>query len=133
LDVESIRRYCLSFPRTKEKLQWGETLCFQVEEKIFSLLNLDVSSQTRLAFKSTPEKFAELIEMAGIRPAPYVGRYHWVALEQLDTLPDGELMELIKNSYDMVVTKTAKAKRSSKVSSRKSSQRKAEFSRRRKH
>ena len=83
MDVESIRRYCLSFPHTKEKLQWGETLCFKAEEKIFSLLNLDVSSQTRLAFKSTPEKFAELIEIVGIRPAPYVGRYHWVALEQL--------------------------------------------------
>ncbi|PYX74546.1 MAG: hypothetical protein DMG72_09745, partial [Acidobacteria bacterium] len=89
--------------------------------------------QTRLAFKSTPEKFAELIEIVGIRPAPYVGRYHWVALEQLDTLPDGELMELIKNSYEMVAAKTAKAKRSSQVSSRKSSQRKTEFSRRRKH
>ena len=34
MDVESIRRYCLSFPHTKEKLQWGETLCFKAEEKI---------------------------------------------------------------------------------------------------
>jgi hypothetical protein len=28
MDVDSIRQYCLSFPGAKEKLQWGETLCF---------------------------------------------------------------------------------------------------------
>ena len=63
MDVDSIRRYCLSFPHTKEKLQWGETLCFKVGEKIFTLLSLDVGSETRLSLKCAPERFAELIEL----------------------------------------------------------------------
>jgi len=105
MDVDSIRSHCLSFPKTKEKLQWGETLCFKVGEKIFTLLSLDVASETRLAFKCTPERFAELIELEGVRPAPYVGRYHWVALEQLDSLPDREIEELIGASYAMVAAK----------------------------
>jgi predicted DNA-binding protein (MmcQ/YjbR family) len=105
MDVDSIRHYCLSFPHTKEKLQWGETLCFKVGDKIFTLLNLDVASETRLSLKCTPERFAELIEVEGVRPAPYVGRYHWVALEQLDSLRDREIEELIGASYAMVAGK----------------------------
>jgi predicted DNA-binding protein (MmcQ/YjbR family) len=69
-------------------------------------LNLDVASKTRLAFKCTPEKFAELIEHECIAPSPYVGRYHWVALEQLDILPVRELEELLRESYEMVAAKT---------------------------
>jgi predicted DNA-binding protein (MmcQ/YjbR family) len=105
MDVDSIRRYCLSFPATKEKLQWGETLCFKVGKKIFTLLSLDISSGTRLSLKCTPERFADLIELEGVRPAPYVGRYHWVALERLDSLPDREIEELIAASYAMVAEK----------------------------
>ncbi|PYX82794.1 MAG: hypothetical protein DMG70_13360 [Acidobacteria bacterium] len=105
MDVDSIRRYCLSFPHTKEKLQWGETLCFKVGEKIFTLLSLDVGSETRLSLKCAPERFAELIELEGVRPAPYVGRYHWVALEQLDSLPDQQIRELIAASYEVVAAK----------------------------
>lgn len=112
MDVDSVRRYCLSFPHTWEKLQWGETLCFKVGEKIFVTLNLDAVSETRLALKCTPEKFAELIEQEGIRPAPYVGRYHWVALEQLDVLRTEELEDLIRQSYEMVAAKAVKVRRS---------------------
>lgn len=79
--VDAIRRYCLSFPHAKEKLQWGESLCFKAGEKIFTLLNLGVASETRLSFRCTSEGFAELIEVEGVRPAPYLGRYRWVALE----------------------------------------------------
>ena len=65
------------------------------------MLGLDSLPQ-RMCFKCTPEKFAELCELEDVRPAPYVGRYHWVMLERLDALPDGELRDLIEQSYRMV-------------------------------
>jgi predicted DNA-binding protein (MmcQ/YjbR family) len=61
----------------------------------------------RLCFKCTPERFAELIEQDGIRPAPYVGRYKWVMLDRLDALPDLELRDLIRQLYEMVAAKTS--------------------------
>lgn len=106
MDVDSLRRYCLSFPNTKGKLQWGETLCFKVGEKIFTSLSLDLGSETRVSLKCTPERFAELIEREGVRPAPYVGRYHGIALEQLDPLPDKDIEKLIAASYAIVAEKT---------------------------
>jgi predicted DNA-binding protein (MmcQ/YjbR family) len=110
MNAESIRRFCLSFPNAKENLQWGETLCFKVGGKIFAMLNLDTVPQ-RLCLKSTAERFAELVEQEGIVPAPYVGRYKWVLLEQLDVLPGAELEDLIRQSYEMVAAKLPRSER----------------------
>jgi len=34
-----------------------------------------------------------------------MARHHWVGLERFDALPDRELKELIKNSYQMTLAK----------------------------
>jgi predicted DNA-binding protein (MmcQ/YjbR family) len=104
MSVESIRRFCLSFPHATENLQWGDDLCFKVGGKIFALVSLGSVPQ-RLMFKCTPETFAELVEQEDIVPAPYVGRYKWVSLERLDVLPWGEMKDLIQQSYEMVAAK----------------------------
>lgn len=77
MNVDSVRGYCLSFPQARENLQWGDDLCFKVAGKIFAVLSLGAVPQS-VCFKCTPEKFVELVEQDGIRPAPYVGRYKWV-------------------------------------------------------
>lgn len=104
MSVESIRRFCLSFPQATENLQWGDDLCFKVGGKIFALLSLSSVPQ-RLMFKCTPQTFAELVEHEDIVPAPYVGRYKWVSLERLDVLPWSEVKDLIGESYQMVAAK----------------------------
>ncbi|MGA9813457.1 MAG: MmcQ/YjbR family DNA-binding protein [Terriglobales bacterium] len=104
MSVESIRGFCLSFPQATEKLQWGEVLCFKVGGKIFALLSLS-SVPPRLMFKCEPEIFSELVEHEDIIPAPYLGRYHWVAFERMDVLPWIDTRELITESYEMVAAK----------------------------
>jgi len=105
MNVDSIRRYCLAFPQATENLQWGDDLCFKVAGKIFAIVSLSAVPQ-KLCFKCTPEKFAELVELDGITPAPYVGRYKWVLVERLDVLRGQEIKDLINGSYAMVVAKT---------------------------
>ncbi len=105
MDQESVREFCLSLPHATERVQWGNDLLFCVGEKMFTVLALDTSYGHVMSFKCTPEQFAELTERNGIVPAPYVARYHWVALERFDALKDSELKSLIKNSYEMVLAK----------------------------
>jgi predicted DNA-binding protein (MmcQ/YjbR family) len=126
MNVDSVRGYCLSFPQARENLQWGETVCFKVAGKIFATLSLNSVPQS-LCFKCTPEKFAELCEQEGIRPAPYVGRYKWVLLERLDVLFDEELEDLIRQSYEMVTGKgKAKVKaKGSKMKTQKTARKRA--------
>lgn len=104
MSVESIRGFCLSFPHATEKLQWGEVLCFKVGGKIFALLSLS-SVPPRLMFKCEAEIFSELVEHEDIIPAPYLGRYNWVAFERMDVLPWIDTRELITKSYEMVAAK----------------------------
>ena len=105
MDVEQIRKYCLSMPHATEKVQWGNDLVFKIGEKMFAVVGLEPKHDTKMSFKCTPEKFAELIEHKGIIPAPYVARYHWVALQNLDALPARELKELVKTAYQLVYDK----------------------------
>jgi predicted DNA-binding protein (MmcQ/YjbR family) len=111
MNVDFVREFCLSFPKAKETLQWGETLCFKIAgSKIFAMLSLDAVPPT-LTLKTDPEQFAELLEQEGIVPARYVGRYKWVTLERLDVLPRHELEALIATSYTMVAQSLPKKKK----------------------
>jgi predicted DNA-binding protein (MmcQ/YjbR family) len=96
MDLEQIRKFCLSLPHVTERVQWGSDLLFCVGNKMFAVAGLDAKYPTKLSFKCTAEKFAELIEQEGIIPAPYLARYHWVALEDLDALSQKELKELLR-------------------------------------
>ena len=112
MTADTIRDFCLAFPAATEKLQWGDELCFKIEQKIFAMLGLD---NPRLCFKCSPEMFAELIERDDVRPAPYVGRYKWVLLGRLDAVPWNELQELIRQSYEMVAAKAGKPKKGASI------------------
>src|SRR5882724_6862182 len=107
MNVDFIREHCLAYAGATEKLQWGDALCFKVHGKMFCVLALD---SAQLTFKCMPELFAELIEREDIHPAPYVGRYKWVILERLDAVGREELLDLIRQSYEMVAAKAPKSK-----------------------
>ena len=108
MDLEAVRKYCLSLPHVTERVQWGNDLLFCIGGKMFAVAGLDAKYPTKLSFKCTPEKFAELVEQDGIIPAPYIARYHWVALEDLTALPQKELKELLKTAYQLVHDKLPK-------------------------
>ena len=111
MDIESVRAYCLSFPHATETVQWGNDLVFKIGGKMFAVISLEDASDHCMSFKCTPEEFAELVERNGIVPAPYVARYHWVALERFSVLAEKELKRLIRNAYDLVWQKLPKKAR----------------------
>ena len=117
-DVEWIRKLCLSFPDVTEDMPWGDDLCFKVRGKIFTGMVLSDGRFPRLTLKCAPETFHELLEIEGISPAPYVGRYKWVMLANSNALPSSELEALIRQSYDLVAAKAPKPKASRKMKRR---------------
>ncbi len=105
MDAESVRKFCLSLPHVTEDVQWESDLLFRIGNKMFAVVALDAATDHRLSFKCTPEVFAELTEREGIVPAPYVARYHWVALERFNALPERELKDLLRNAYQLILEK----------------------------
>lgn len=110
MTLETVRTICRALPEVTEDVKWGADLCFCVSKKMFVVVNLEPPHQ--LAFKCTPESFAELIERPGIIPAPYMARNMWVMEQELgESLERRELTALVKTSYDLVVSKLPKSKR----------------------
>jgi predicted DNA-binding protein (MmcQ/YjbR family) len=104
--LDWVRAFCLSLPNATEDVQWEHDLLFRIAGKMFCVANLEPGlSPTKIAFKCTPEKFAELVEIDGIIPAPYMARNHWVAMLDMNALRQPEIRELIQESYRMILEK----------------------------
>lgn len=109
MDAESLRAFLLSLPDVCETMQWGDNLVFWVGDKkiggkMFALCSL-TPDRGVLSFAAGPERFAELVEVEGVFPAPYLARAHWVAVERWSTLPASELKELLRAARGIVYEK----------------------------
>jgi predicted DNA-binding protein (MmcQ/YjbR family) len=107
--LDWVRAFCLSLPHATEDVQWEHDLLFRIAGKMFCVANMEPQLvRTKIAFKCTPEKFAELVEIEGIIPAPYMARNHWVAIIEMNALRRPELEQLMRQSYDLVRQKLPK-------------------------
>lgn len=116
MDAESTRAFLLSLPFVEETLQWGNNLVFWVGDKaiggkMFALINLEGDDQAVMSFAAGTEASAELLEMAGIFPAPYLARAHWVALERWDVLRKRELEERLRAAREFIEARLPKRTR----------------------
>ena len=109
MKVESIRAHCLSMPQATEdiKPEWGDSILFRIAGKIFASMSL-TEVPLNMNVKCTPERFAELLEVDGVRPADYVGRYQWINFRTEGVFRDAEIKELIRESYENVKSKLPK-------------------------
>ena len=64
-----------------------------------------LSGKSEVSLKVTPEEFEKYIERKGIIPAPYVARYHWIHVSDLNLFPDKEWKRLIAQAYNLVLEK----------------------------
>lgn len=94
-------------------MQWGDNLVFWVGDKaiggkMFALANLSPDSRGVLSFAAGPERFAELVEIEGAFPAPYLARASWIAIERYDVFPSRELQNHLCHAYEVVFAKLPK-------------------------
>src|SRR5438445_4738923 len=107
--IDWVRACCLAQPHATIDVQWEHNLLFRIAGKMFCIANLEPGfSPTKIAFKCTPEKFAELVEIEGIIPAPYMARNHWVAMQEMNALRQSDMETLVRDSYRLVREKLPK-------------------------
>jgi len=107
MDNERIREICLGLPHAAETLNWGQVLVYWVGDreiggKMFALTNTDGMGEVVLSFHCGAERFHELLETEGIRPAPHLARAHWVALERWGALRPREIEEELKRAHNLI-------------------------------
>jgi len=107
MDIDWIRKFCLSLPGATEQIQWEDDLLFKVGGKMFAVVPLE-PARLYVSFKASAEDFAELVERPGIIPAPYLARAQWVALESESALRRTELENLLRQAHSLIVAKLPK-------------------------
>lgn len=111
MDAERLRAYLLSLPHVVETMQWGANLVFWVGDKaiggkMFALINLDDDQHRQvISYSAGPERYAELLEIEGIFPAPYMARIHWVAVERWSVFLTSEWEHQLRDAYDLTFAK----------------------------
>ena len=118
MDIEQVREYTLSILGVTEDQPFGDDIItFRIEGKIFLCLWLGGShhdmrdSEPRFALKLTPEKNEELREQYhSITPAWHWNKKHWSDV-YYEHLEENLVKALIKESYELVVSKLPKASR----------------------
>jgi predicted DNA-binding protein (MmcQ/YjbR family) len=101
--IDWVRKFCLSLPHATEKVRWEHNLLFCIGDKMFCAANLEPGmGPSKISFKCSPERFAELVEIEGIIPAPYSARLFWVSMTDADALRQAETRALIRQAYEIV-------------------------------
>ena len=106
MNLESIRAFCKKLPFVTEDIKWGNDLCFCIGSKMFCVAGLQ--TPTSVSFKVKDEEFDEMSSRTGIEPAPYVARYKWVLVTDLNQLTKKEWEFYIRQSYELVKSKLPK-------------------------
>ncbi len=109
IDTKWLRQVCAELPGTVEDIKWGGDLCFCVGEKMYAVTQAG-KERSRVTFKTTPEDFTYLIQHESIIPAPYMARYYWIRVFDHSLLDEPALADMLRRSYEMVVSKFTKKK-----------------------
>jgi predicted DNA-binding protein (MmcQ/YjbR family) len=113
MDNERIRAICMALPHVAETLNWGHVLVYWVGDreiggKMFALTNADGMETPVLSFHCGAERYHELLEDEGIRPAPHLARAHWVAMERWNALRPREVEEELCRAHALIYEKLPK-------------------------
>ena len=104
MNIERLTELCRGLNGVTTDVKWENHLCFCIGEKMFLVLGLD-ETPTTASFKVTAESFEEWIARPGCIKAPYLGRYKWVAVDNIARFDEPEWKAIIQTAYSLIGSK----------------------------
>lgn len=112
MNTQQLKRHCQQYPGAVATLH-GEPsniLVYKVEGKTFAYFKTSEPERWRFSLRVTPDRFLELTDVPGVKPARYMGRFHWVTIVDVSKFPADYLAELVAGSYRRALASLSKAK-----------------------
>ena len=112
MNVAQLKRYCREFPGATETLH-GEPwnfLVYTIGGRKFAYFKTSEPERWRFSMKVAPDRFIELTDVPGVKPARYRGRYGWITIVNVSGFPAGYLKELVDWSYQWALASLSKAR-----------------------
>lgn len=113
MDVEQLKTHCAALPgaAVHEAGPPANLLGFAVDGKRFAYFKTSEPERWRFSFKVSPERFLELTDIPGIKPARWLGHHRWVSVVDVRTLPTDHLVELVAWSHAHALGKLSRSRR----------------------
>src|SRR5262249_10930148 len=106
-----IDSFCGKLPAARRSVQWEGVIVFKVGGKMFAMIVPGGDGKpNELWFKSAPEHFDALSRSKGFRPAPYLARAKWVALDEPEVLTRDQLKAYLKRAHAVISAALPKKK-----------------------
>lgn len=111
----AVRAYCIDLPDVREEYPFDSVpkVCtFKVSGKIFLLSALTGPLPLQISVKCDPEiALALRATYPAIVPGYHLNKRHWNTVTIDGTVPDDLVLEMIQDSFDLVVDKLPKHQR----------------------
>jgi predicted DNA-binding protein (MmcQ/YjbR family) len=112
---DELRAACLALPGAREEQPFSrapDVSTFKVGGKVFALSSLGASEPLRVSLKCEPDIAVGLrAAHAAITPGYHLDKRHWNTVVIDGTLPERMVVDMIEDSYDLVVAGLPRARR----------------------
>ena len=113
MNVSQLKRFCREFPHATETL-YGEPynfLVYSVGGRKFAYFKTSPPERWRFSTRVTADRFVELTDVPGVKPARYRGRFGWITIVNVSSFPASYLQELVEASYQRAFDSLSGARR----------------------
>jgi predicted DNA-binding protein (MmcQ/YjbR family) len=112
MNAEELRDHCLSLLGSYEEFPFGpNTSVFKVAGKIFALSQLS-AHPLRISLKCDPPLAEELRKAhPAVAPGYHLNKRHWNTVTIDGSLPDEIIIDMVEDSYDLIVSGLPRAQR----------------------
>ena len=113
MNVAQLKRHCRSMSGAVEvdsgaPYNW---LVYSVRGRKFAYFKTSEPEKWRFSTKVAPDRFVELTDVEGVKPARYRGRYGWITIVDVQRFPAAYLRELVDWSYRNALSSLSRARR----------------------
>jgi len=113
VNVRQLKAFCSGFPCAAHTLyrEPYNFLVYYVGGKKFAYFKTSAPERWRFSIRVDPDRFIELTDVPGVKPARYRGRYHWVTIVNVRQFPAAYLADLVECSYEKALASLSRTKR----------------------
>jgi len=112
MNVSQLKSFCRGHAGATETLH-GEPynfLVYAVGGRKFAYFKTSDPERWRFSMRVSPDRFVELTDIPGIKPARYRGRFGWITIVNVSSFPAVYLRELVEWSYQRARTSPGRAR-----------------------
>lgn len=113
MDIAALKRHLRSLPGAEEQLHAAPAniLVYAVGGRRFAHFKTSEPERWRFSIKVSPDRFLELTDQPGIKPARWLGHHRWVTVVDVSAMPADYLTALVAWSYRYAWERAPKRRR----------------------